>query len=401
MVALALLASSVAQPVLADPGATGNRPRIALVLGGGGARGFAHVGVIRALEQEKIPIDLIVGTSIGSLIGALYAHEMNSFDLEWAAYSLDHDDLLGDAPPFKKGDRLEAFVKKAIPVVNIEDLKIPFAAVASDYKRSTRVVLERGSLARAIRASCSFYVPFVPVAHQGRLLVDGGIVDNLPVSVAYDKGADIVIAVNIDQNASITGLVTDLVTMPGLVGLRVVDKTFSKNGWSRRQKADVLISPAVGNVGMKDFTQKKRLIQAGVHAGQRAAPTIRQAIEAWNTKHDKARMLTAAAESAADVAPETQDVGMSTAALYQPEFEIGDSETKRSKEAVSPYTRISDAKKAYKEKKLGKDEYKKIVNRLEDSMGKEIDQAKTDYKADKIGKKEYKTRVEAIERKYK
>src|SRR3970040_1727110 len=107
-----------------------NRPKIALVLGGGAARGFAHVGVIRALEQEKIPIDLVVGTSVGSLIGALYAHELNSFELEWTAFTLEKDDLLdytfmsaGMGPI--KGERLEAVVRKKIPVVHIESLKIP------------------------------------------------------------------------------------------------------------------------------------------------------------------------------------------------------------------------------------------------------------------------------------
>ena len=284
---LALLAGCASQPAPTDAGINGQRPRIALVLGGGAARGFAHVGVIRALEQEKIPIDLIVGTSVGSLIGALYAHEKNSFELEWTAFSLEKDDLLDYAllsasmGPVK-GERLEAFVNKKVPVANIESLKIPFAAVATDLNRGTRVVLDRGPLARAIRASCAIPGVFQPVEHQGRLLVDGGVADNLPVAVAREKGADIVIAVDISQNVTNFNI-TNLVD----VTLQAVHIMFSENVSQRRRDADVLISPAVGNVAMMDFTQKKRLMQVGIEAGQQAAPAIRAAIEAWNTKHGK------------------------------------------------------------------------------------------------------------------
>ena len=287
VVLLTVLAGCASLTTPTDPGATANRPRVALVLGGGAARGFAHVGVIRALEQEKIPIDLIVGTSVGSLIGALYAHELNSFELEWTAFSLEKDDLLdytfmsaGMGPI--KGERLEAFVNKKIPVVNIESLKIPFAAVVTDLNRGTRVVLDRGPLARAIRASCAIPGVFQPVEHQGRLLVDGGTVDNLPVAVARDKGADIVIAVDISQNVTNYNI-TNLVD----VTLQAVHIMFSENVSQRRRDADVLISPAVGSVAMMDFTQKKRVMQAGMEAGQQAAPAIRAAMEAWQAKNGR------------------------------------------------------------------------------------------------------------------
>jgi len=284
---LVLFAGCAFQPTSTEPGVAGNRPRVALVLGGGAARGFAHVGVIRALEQEKIPIDLIVGTSVGSLIGALYAYEMNSFELEWTAFSLEKDDLLDYAllsasmGPIK-GERLEAFVNKKVPVANIESLKIPFAAVATDLNRGTRVVLDHGPLARAIRASCAIPGVFQPVEHQGKLLVDGGTVDNLPVAVAREKGADVVIAVDISQNVTNFNI-TNLVD----VTLQAVHIMFSENVSQQRRAADVLISPAVGSVAMMDFTQKKRLMQVGMEAGQQAAPAIRAAIEAWNVKNGR------------------------------------------------------------------------------------------------------------------
>jgi NTE family protein len=181
-----------------------------------------------------------------------------------------------------KGERLEAFVNKKIPAVNIESLKIPFAAVATDLNRGTRVVLDHGPLARAIRASCAIPGVFQPVELQNRLLVDGGTVDNLPVAVAREKGADIVIAVDISQNVTNFNI-TNLVD----VTLQAVHIMFSENVRQQRRDADVLIAPAVGNVAMMDFTQKKRLMQAGIEAGKQAAPAIRAAMESWNAKNGR------------------------------------------------------------------------------------------------------------------
>src|SRR5512147_686025 len=132
--ALSILAScaTVQAPPVTEP----PKPKIALVLGGGAARGFAHVGVIRALEQEKIPIDMIIGTSVGSLIGAIYANDLDSFELEWTAFALEKDDLLDygilnaiTGMGMTKGEKLEEFVKTKIATKNIESLKLPFAAV--------------------------------------------------------------------------------------------------------------------------------------------------------------------------------------------------------------------------------------------------------------------------------
>jgi NTE family protein len=265
------------------PAAGMPRPRIALVLGGGAARGFAHIGIIRTLEQEKIPIDMIVGTSVGSLIGAIYASDMNSFDLEWTAFALEKDDVFdyallsaitGMGPV--KGDKLEAFVRNKIPVANIENLKLPFAAVATDLNRGTRVVLDRGSVAKAVHASSAIPGVFSPVDFQGKLLVDGGVVDNIPIDVAREKGADIVIAVDISENVTNFNI-TNVVD----VMLQAVSIIMNENTKQKKKDADVLISPAVGNVAMLDFTQKKRCMQAGIEATQRAVPAIREKIDAW------------------------------------------------------------------------------------------------------------------------
>jgi NTE family protein len=272
---------SVPPPVVEPP-----KPKIALVLGGGAARGFAHVGVIRALEQEKIPIDMIIGTSVGSLIGAIYASDMNSFELEWTAFSLEKDSIFdyGIMNAFTgmgiaNGDKLEEFVKTKIKTVNIEDLKLPFVAVATDLNRGTRVVLDRGPVAKAVHASSAVPGVFNPVDHQGRLLVDGGVMDNIPIAVAREKGADLVIAVDISENVANFNI-TNLVD----VMLQAVNIMFNENVRYKKKEADVLITPQVGNVAMLDFTQKKRCMQAGIEATQKAMPEIRKKIEEWGKR---------------------------------------------------------------------------------------------------------------------
>ncbi|OGR07800.1 MAG: patatin [Deltaproteobacteria bacterium RIFOXYD12_FULL_50_9] len=281
-----MLSACATTDVPLPPPVTALKPKIALVLGGGAARGFAHVGVIRALEQEKIPIDMVVGTSVGSLIGAIYANDTNSFELEWTAFTIEKDNIfdyglmtvftgLGIA----KGEKLEEFVKSKITVPNIEDLKLPFYAVATDLNRGTRVVLHRGSVARAVRASSTIPGVFNPVEHQGKLLVDGGVLDNIPVAVAREQGADLVIAVDISENVvnfNIKNLIDVL--------LQTVTIMAAENVNNKRKEADVLIAPAVGSVGMLDFTQKKFCMQAGIEATQKAMPEIRRKIEEWHKK---------------------------------------------------------------------------------------------------------------------
>lgn len=262
------------------------KPKIALVLGGGSARGFAHVGVIRALEQEKIPIAMVIGTSVGSLIGAIYANDLNSFELEWTAFALEKDSLFdfGIINAFTgmgmaKGEKLEEFVKTKVETTNIESLKLPFAAVATDLNSGTLVVLDRGSVAKAVHASSAIPGVFEPVNYQGRLLVDGGVRDNIPIDVAREKGADIVIAVDISENVTNYNI-TNIVD----VMLQAVTIMFSENVKYKKKEADVLIAPAVGNVAMLDFTQKKRCMQAGIDAAQMSVPDIKKKIEEWAKK---------------------------------------------------------------------------------------------------------------------
>jgi len=261
-------------------------PRVALVLGGGAARGFAHIGVIRVLEAEKIPIDLIVGTSVGSLIGALYAQRRDVFELEWTAFSLTKEDLIDTGVlnavmgmGMAKGERLEKFVESKLQVKTIEALQVPFAAVATDLNWGTRVVIDRGSIARAVHASSAIPGLFEPVSHLGKILVDGGVSDNIPISVARERGADLVVAVDISEqvgNANITNLVDVLLQSANIM--------FAINSEHSKRGADVLITPDVGGVAMLDFSQKKRCMQAGMDAARAALPAIRAAMAHWQAR---------------------------------------------------------------------------------------------------------------------
>lgn len=256
----------------------GKPPRVGLVLGGGAARGFAHVGVIRVLEREKIPIDLIVGTSVGSLVGAIYADKRNSFELEWIAFGLEERHLF-DFTVFSikqgpvKGNLLEEFVSQSVSARNIQDLKIPFAAVATDISQGTAVVLSSGPVAKAVRASCSIPGIFHPVPYNGRLLVDGGVVANVAVNVARNLGADVVIAVDVSapRKAESIDNVFDVI----LQATNIMEHEITQ---FRLKDADIVIQPPVGTVGLRDFSKKKELMLAGIRAAEESLPRIRAKI---------------------------------------------------------------------------------------------------------------------------
>lgn len=251
-------------------------PKIALVLGGGSAKGFAHVGVIRILEQEKIPIHMIVGTSVGSLIGGIYASNPDSFQLEWTAFKIEKNDILDFSLIYSKlgpaqGVRLETFVEQTVKAKRIEDTKIPFYPIATDLNTGETVILEKGSLAKAIRASSAIPGIFVPVTFGNRMLVDGGVTNNIACDVARSKGADIVIAVNILKDIKdyrIDSLI-DIIAQSINIAMHEANK-------AKLQYADVIIEPDIKGVSMFDFTQKKTLVEEGMKAARKAIPRIKE-----------------------------------------------------------------------------------------------------------------------------
>lgn len=255
------------------------RPKIGLVLSGGASRGFAHIGVIKVLEANNIPIDIIVGTSAGSLTGAMYAYYADAAKLEKAAWGMTEDDIFDFSLPnllvgVVKGESIVRFVNSRIPVKNIESLKIPFAAVATDLVTGEKVIFLSGPISTAVRASTSIPGIFKPLVIGKKILVDGGVVDNVPVGVAKKLGADIVIAVDVSSpsyNPNINNVIDVMMQTFNIMG----------NEISKYQikEADVVIRPRVSSVGMIDFSKKSFLILEGEKAARLALPRIHEAIE--------------------------------------------------------------------------------------------------------------------------
>lgn len=285
---IAALVAAVATPPAPTP--IYLKPKVALVLGGGAARGFAHVGVLRELEKANIPIDMIIGTSVGSLIGAIYAANPNTFELEWTAFKLEKDDIfdfsiLSSTTGPVKGDRLEAFVQSKIPLQNIEQFKIPYYAVSADLNSGEPVIFSSGSVCKAVRASCSIPGVFTPLNYQNHLLVDGGVLGNIAPEVARQHGANIIIVVSIGKNVSNKN--TKNVIGITMQAIEIMSSNIDKY---KAKEADVMISPEVGDVGTTDFSQKKRCMEAGIKAAQTMMPAILAKIELVKGTLDTAAM---------------------------------------------------------------------------------------------------------------
>jgi NTE family protein len=263
-------------------------PKVALVLGGGAVRGFAHVGVIKVLEAQGIQPDLVVGTSAGSVVGVLYAAGYSGFELQKIAFKLEEDSVGDWMLPdrgFIKGEALQGYINQAVHKLPIEKLKKPFAAVATDLQSGEMMVFQRGNAGMAVRASSSIPGVFQPVAINGHEYVDGGLVSPVPVNVARMLGADVIIAVDISAKpryARVEGVTDILLQTFGIMG-QAISKT-------ELAGADVVIRPNTIGYGSADFARKHEAILEGEKAAQAVVPFIRQKIQQ------------AAARSAASVA---------------------------------------------------------------------------------------------------
>ncbi|WP_321798736.1 patatin-like phospholipase family protein [Caballeronia sp. J97] len=298
-------ASAVASP------ASGPRPRIALVLSGGGARGYSHIGVLKVLERLRIPVDFVVGTSMGAVVGGLYATGISADELERKVGSVNLGDVAFDhverkaLPETRRQDErdypisvpvgfddsgnvklprgfvransflalLQEWTASVPPNHSFDQLPLPFRAVATDLEHGNRVVLDHGSLPIAIRASMAAPGLFSPIEVNGRSLIDGGIVDNLPVDVARELGADIVIAVNIS-----TPLRTrENIKSPADVAQQMIGILIGQNVKAAKSELgprDILISPDLGDIRFTDFTRASEAIADGEKAADAASDRL-------------------------------------------------------------------------------------------------------------------------------
>jgi NTE family protein len=242
--------------------------KIGLALGGGAARGFAHIGVIKALEAQGIHPDIVVGTSAGSVVGALYASGYDGFALQKIALDMDEATISDWAIPFfgkstgvLKGDALQAYVNKAVRNQPMEKLKIPFGAVATDLKTGQPILFRRGNTGMAVRASSAVPSVFQPVSIAGRTYVDGGLVAPVPVRFAKEMGAEFIIAVNISSATEAQATASNL---------DVLMQTFTIMGQRLNhfelKDADIVITPSLGAMGSADFNGRNLAVLAGEQA---------------------------------------------------------------------------------------------------------------------------------------
>lgn len=253
---------------MTDHDASSNRSRIGLALSGGAARGIAHVGVLRALEENQIPIDAIAGASAGALIGGAYASGLSIAELEAMArdfrwrhtsrLSFSRLGLQSNAP-------MEKFLRKRLPVTRFEDLKIPFAAIVMDLQKGTPVVFrDEGDLPFAIRASACIPAIYTPIREpSGRWLVDGGLVANLPIGFTRDLGVDKVIAVDVNLDG-IKFFGNPRTALGVLAYVFVAVERIVSN--QQRADADLVITPKVGHIRWDQTRRADELVKAGYDA---------------------------------------------------------------------------------------------------------------------------------------
>lgn len=252
------------------------KPKLALVLGAGSARGFAHIGVIKAFDAAGIRPDLIVGASAGSVIGVFYAAGYTGAQMEDVAMKVRDADVIDNASNSKRGliagEALQKLINNFVKDKPLDGLKIPFIAMATNLKTGDSIQLRTGDSGQAVRASSSMPGVFLPTMVGGMELVDGAVSSPLPVSIARQLGAETIVAVDVGaapQNAHASGIYEIV-----MQSFEIMGQSISK---LEGQKADVLIKPNVGAFSGSDFGNRAQLIAAGFAAGQSAILQIKTA----------------------------------------------------------------------------------------------------------------------------
>ena len=251
-----------------------NRLRVALVLGAGASKGFAHVGVLKILESHNIPIHMIVGTSVGSFVGSLYAYGYDAYQLQTMSFSLQREDLIDLTLPdngFVKGEKLEKYINWALKNTPIEKLRIPFYAIATNVQTGEETIFGMGNTGMAVRASCSIPGIFQPAKIADGTYVDGGVVSPLAIEAARKYGADVVVAVDISSSQA--GMVPQGTIETILYSVGIM---YAKISQIQLRKADVVIRPNVGYIGSADFSKRHEAILEGEKAATEALQKIHQ-----------------------------------------------------------------------------------------------------------------------------
>lgn len=281
----------VAPPVAPPP------PRIGVALGGGAAKGFAHIGVIKMLEANGIRPVVVSGTSAGSVVGALYASGMDAYAMQEKAFALDESrirDVSLFAGGVVRGQKLQDYVNELVGGRPLEKMAKPFAVVATRLEDGQRTVFVRGNTGQAVRASSSVPGVFEAVAIGKSHFIDGGVVSPVPVDAARELGADFVIAVDISSKADGTA------TPDSLLGnvnqsIKIMGQ---KLGAQELARADVVIRPQVNDIGAADFAQKNRAVLEGERATQAALPQIRAKLAQLAAERSASARQAAEAETA-------------------------------------------------------------------------------------------------------
>lgn len=261
------------------------KPVIALALGGGAAKGFAHIGVIKSLEAQGIVPDIVIGTSAGSLVGALYASGKNGFELQEMAIPFDKWQFVDWGLPNRglmKGDALTRFVNTSVGGRAIEKFPKKFGAVATDLQSGEPIVFRSGDAGIAVLASSSVPLAFQPVNIRGRQYVDGGLTSPVPVRLAYDMGADFVIAVDISDkpaNGSINNTMDVALQTLAIMGQMI--RRYEK------PDADVMIRPDISRLGSVDFDNRHQAILEGERAARNEMPGLKDKLARWGDRGQK------------------------------------------------------------------------------------------------------------------
>jgi len=255
------------------------RPIIGLALGSGGARGFAHLGVIKVLRENGIPIDLIAGSSMGAMVGCFYGAGLDIDRLYTLAKAFKRKYYLDFTVPkmgFISGKRVKDLIRIFTHGKELQDLDIPVAVVATDLVSGEKVVFKDGPISNAVRASIAIPGIFTPEKLNGRLLIDGGVIDRIPVSVVKDMGADIIIAVDVSHvntNTEITSIFDVIMQSIDIMQMELVT--------NREIASDIMIRPRVEMYSSRAFTNINDIISIGEEETRKQMAKIQTVIEQW------------------------------------------------------------------------------------------------------------------------